>query len=107
MFEIDRNSIREKLALIYGRNPCLWQADAVAAQLGSEKHVLVTAPTGLGKTLALLGAVILETDSINLFVSPLTLLASQTETTLRDKGVPAKALFAGAMDDRIVKVSDR
>jgi superfamily II DNA helicase RecQ len=100
-----REEIKQKIFDIIGIKPCHWQVDAALAQL-SHKDVVVIAPTGMGKTLAFLIPVLIDSSRSIIIVSPLTTLSEQHATSLVEKGVSAIALSKENFTEETLSVSN-
>lgn len=101
-----RLSIREQIEKATGKKPCLWQVDAIRAQLSFEAGIVVSAPTGMGKTLALFGPSLLEDKTITIMVTPLNDLGVQMEETLNELGIPGAVFTAATTTAEKIKVSN-
>jgi superfamily II DNA helicase RecQ len=82
--------------MIFGKRPCLWQAQVCDAILKSQgnKDVVSIARTGLGKTLTFWMPLIFRPQGIQIVVTPLNILGKQNVETLGKAGM--KAIFINA-----------
>ncbi|OSX61702.1 hypothetical protein POSPLADRAFT_1143987 [Postia placenta MAD-698-R-SB12] len=76
------DAIRKKTFAKLGRDPCEWQAKVAREILRAEKDVICVAPTGAGKTLTFWMPLLFREDGIQIVVTPLNILGTQSVAEL-------------------------
>jgi len=82
-------SLRELAISTFGWNPCSFQVEFAQAILKGDKHVLLQAGCGMGKTLGFWIPLLSRTSGSLVVVTPLTLLGEQHARDLTAVGIKA------------------
>ena len=82
----------------FGKNPCNFQLEFAEALLKGEKHVLLQAGCGMGKTLGFWIPLLAKPSGTLIVVSPLTLLGDQHVDDLEKAGIRAINIDADTIE---------
>lgn len=83
----------------FGENPCNFQLEFAEALLKGQKHVLLQAGCGMGKTLGFWIPLLAKLSGTLIVVSPLTLLGDQHVNDLGKVGIRAINIDADTIEE--------
>ncbi|CDO76692.1 hypothetical protein BN946_scf184975.g1 [Trametes cinnabarina] len=84
--------IRQKTAECLGRRPCIWQCRVAQAILERTRDVVCISGTGSGKTLTFWMPLLFRSGGIQVVITPLNILGTQTKVQLERLGISAIAI---------------